>query len=128
MKIKYLPQEIKGLALQNQFNSLGYTDEECDLFDAFPFGESKEGFVFWDSANLGKILKNVYGKIEEQKPNQYNIGIDTFERAKANLTKEELLASCRFNIDKYTWRKKEQDKSDFEKIIAYAKYALENGF
>ena len=59
------------------------------------------------------------------KPTQYNIGIDTFERARANLTTDEILACCRFNIDKYCWRKKDQDLSDFEKIIAYCKYAIE---
>lgn len=59
------------------------------------------------------------------KPKQYDIGIDTFTRAKANMSKEELLACCKFNIDKYCWRVKGQDKEDFEKIIAYSKFALE---
>ena len=58
------------------------------------------------------------------KPVQYDIGIDTFERAEANMTKEELLACVRFNIDKYTWRKKGQDEDDFKKIIDYCNYAL----
>ena len=60
------------------------------------------------------------------KPEQYKIGIDTFERAEANLSKEEILAICKFNIDKYCWRKKDQDKEDFEKIIKYAEWALKN--
>ena len=34
------------------------------------------------------------------RPIQYQIGIDTFERAEANLTKEEIIAVCKFNIDK----------------------------
>lgn len=59
-----------------------------------------------------------------KKPSQYDIGIDTFQRAEANMTKEEIIASCKFNIDKYCWRKKGQDKEDFEKIINYAKFAL----
>lgn len=59
-----------------------------------------------------------------EKPSQYDIGIDTFQRAEANMTKEEIIASCKFNIDKYCWRKKGQDKEDFEKIINYAKFAL----
>ena len=58
------------------------------------------------------------------KPKQYQIGIDTFQRAEANMTKEEILACIRFNIDKYVWRKKGQDKEDFEKIIDYANWAL----
>lgn len=62
----------------------------------------------------------------EQKPSQYQIGIDTFTRAEANMTKEEILACVRFNIDKYTWRKKGQDKEDFEKIKAYVDWGLKN--
>ena len=58
------------------------------------------------------------------KPIQYQIGIDTFERAEANMIKEEILACVRFNIDKYNWREKGQDKEDLEKIIAYANWGL----
>lgn len=61
-----------------------------------------------------------------KKPKQYQIGIDTFERAEANLSKEEILAICKFNIDKYCWRQKDQDKEDFQKIIKYAEWALKN--
>ena len=60
----------------------------------------------------------------ENKPVQYQIGIDTFQRAEANMTKEEILACVRFNIDKYVWRKKGQDKEDFKKIIDYANWGL----
>lgn len=63
---------------------------------------------------------------EDKKPKQYQIGIDTFERAEANLSKEEILAICKFNIDKYCWRQKDQDKEDFQKIIKYAEWALKN--
>lgn len=59
------------------------------------------------------------------KPQQYKIGIDTFDRALANMTKTEILACCKFNIDKYTWRVKNQDRADFEKIIAYAQFAID---
>lgn len=61
-----------------------------------------------------------------KKPKQYEIGIDTFERAEANLSKEEILAICKFNIDKYNWRQKQQDKEDFKKIIDYANWAIKN--
>ena len=54
------------------------------------------------------------------KPKQYQNGIDTFERAKANMTKEEIIAVCKFNIDKYTWRDKGQDLEDAKKIKDYA--------
>ena len=60
-----------------------------------------------------------------QKPIQYQIRIDTFQRAKANLTKDELIACIKFNIDKYNWRKKGQDIEDFKKIIDYANFAIE---
>lgn len=59
------------------------------------------------------------------KPPQYQIGIDTIERAKANLSPSSIIDCCRFNIDKYCWRKKDQDLSDFKKIIDYAKLAIE---
>lgn len=58
------------------------------------------------------------------RPIQYQIGIDTFERAEANLSKEEIIAVCKFNIDKYCWRKKNQDIEDFKKIIDYANFAI----
>jgi hypothetical protein len=63
---------------------------------------------------------------DNTKPEQYKIGIDTFERAEANLSKEEILAICKFNIDKYCWRQKGQDKEDFKKIIDYANWAIKN--
>lgn len=62
--------------------------------------------------------------ISSAKPKQYQIGIDTFERSKANMTKDEYIACMKFNIDKYCWRKKGQDISDFKKIIAYANEAI----
>lgn len=130
MKIKDLPKDLKKLALDNQYKQHGSCDKNKRIIDAFSWDETPEGFEFWHSVYEGDISKIEEEKptIEEEKPTQYKIRIDTFERAKANLTKEELLACCRFNIDKYTWRKKDQDKSDFEKIIAYAKFAIESGF
>lgn len=63
-------------------------------------------------------------KDKNDKPIQYQIGIDTFQRAEANMTKDELLACIKFNIDKYNWRKKGQDISDFKKIVDYANFAI----
>lgn len=145
MKIKDLPKDLKKLALDNQYKQNDYCDKNKCISAAFEWEETPEGWKFWNSVydgNIHKIenenpetwdiFKTFYDEVnqtnEKEKPTQYKIGIDTFERAKANLTKEELLACCRFNIDKYTWRKKDQDKSDFEKIIAYAKFAIESGF
>lgn len=59
-----------------------------------------------------------------EKPKQYQIGIDTFQRCEANMTKEEILACVRFNIDKYNFRVKGQDLEDLEKIIAYANWGI----
>lgn len=58
------------------------------------------------------------------RPEQYKEGIDTFERAEANMSFEEIMACLRFGIDKYNWRKKGQDRDDFLKIIAYANFAI----
>jgi hypothetical protein len=80
---------------------------------------------FFDSVQ-NPYVKNNYDENGVSKPKQYEIGIDTFARAEANLTKEEILAICKFNIDKYTWRQKGQDKEDFKKIIDYANWALKN--
>lgn len=129
MKIKDLPKDLKKLALDNQYKQHGSCDKNERIIDGFNWQKTPEGWGFWCNVYM-EYDKSEQSKttIEEPKPTQYKIGIDTFKRAKANLTKEELLACCRFNIDKYTWRKKDQDKSDFEKIIAYAKFAIESGF
>lgn len=73
----------------------------------------------------GKLITNI-NIIPENKPKQYQIGIDTFERSESNLSKQEIIAICKFNIDKYCWRKKDQDKDDFKKIIDYANWAIKN--
>lgn len=83
----------------------------------------------FQNLHLKEILLNdkfVYDSNGVTKPKQYQIGIDTFARAESNLTKEEIIAICKFNIDKYCWRKKDQDKDDFKKIIDYANWAIKN--
>ena len=62
--------------------------------------------------------------VENQKPKQYQIGIDTLDRAEANMTYEGRMASATFLIDKYNWRKKDETESDLIKIIDYANWAL----
>ena len=59
-----------------------------------------------------------------EKPKQYQIGIDTFKRSESNQTLSERLAVARFLIDKYTWRKKDQEREDFVKIADYANWAV----
>lgn len=106
MKISESLQEIKEKALEYQRNKTlkTYSKKTDDLTYAFKKFE-------YDSNGVSK-------------PKQYQIGIDTFERAEKNLTKDEIIVICKFNIDKYNWRKKEQDKEDFKKIIDYANWAL----
>jgi hypothetical protein len=53
------------------------------------------------------------------RPEQYRIGIDTFERMKANCTDEEIIGACKLNIDKYIWRKKDSDIEDLRKAKDY---------
>jgi len=120
MKISELPNEVKKKALEYQRNDTGTYNKSADsLASAFCWAMTKEGVDYWDDWDM----KNVTG-IGKQK--QYQIGIDTFERSESNLTKEEIIAICKFNIDKYCWRKKDQDKEDFKKIIDYANWAIKN--
>ncbi len=108
------------------------------------FNEQSNGISFWENESSQGTTKDLFIEFENEvkdifqwmdklqnnkdwnKPEQYQIGIDTFERAEANLSKEEILAICKFNIDKYNWRKKDQDKEDFKKIIDYANWAIKN--
>jgi len=132
MKISELPEKVKIKALEYQKND-GDDIATDNLAKAFIWKKTNEGFDFWmnwdlkennndTSKNYFKTITNPY----VEKPKQYQIGIDTFARAESNLTKEEILAICKFNIDKYTWRQKGQDKEDFQKIIDYANWALKN--
>jgi len=59
------------------------------------------------------------------KPEQYNVGIDTIERARQNMTQEELIGAYKFNIDKYIWRKKGSDKEDLIKAKDYLELWIE---
>lgn len=63
-------------------------------------------------------------KDTSDKPAHYSKGIDTFERMEKNASKDEILGFIKGNIDKYNWRQKGQDIEDYEKIIAYANWAI----
>lgn len=77
----------------------------------------------WDSAT--KDQYEIFKDNEHSaKPSQYQIGIDTFERMRANATYEEAMGFIRWNIDKYNTRQKGQDEDDYKKIISYAQEAL----
>lgn len=63
--------------------------------------------------------------VTHTKPPQYQIGIDTFERSKANQSPEMRVEIAKFMIDKYNWRNKGQDMEDFEKIKDYCDFAIQ---
>ena len=129
MKISELPQEVKKKALEYQRNNKDkYYDKNTDILsDAFNWKITFEDYDYWDDWDNKEPIKPEFkGTIEGFKPKQYQIGIDTFQRSEANLSKEEIIAICKFSIDKYCWRKKDQDKEDFKKIIDYANWALKN--
>ena len=101
------------LTIGKEYEVLGFD------FDGEPVVTLDDGY------KIGLCLNQIEYKINKSnKPKQYQIGIDTFQRAEANMTKEEILACVKFSIDKYNWRKKGQDKEDFKKIIDYANWAL----
>lgn len=96
-------------------------------YEILDFDYDGEPIVRVDNGlEVGLFLDKIEFSIiyNDNKPKQYQIGIDTFQRAEANMTKEEILACVKFSIDKYNWRKKGQDKEDFKKIIDYANWAL----
>ena len=121
MKISELPKEIREKALKYSKMKKYNGELNDDLGLAFEWKLTPERYAYWEDWNDAKPT---------EKPIQYQIGIDTFERMESNCTLEERLSFVRGNIDKYNWRTKGQDKQDFEKIINYANWALkqlENG-
>ena len=104
----------EGEAVCNIFKKTTEEDFQklCDTLNA-PIDEQQ----FKDNAGI-------FNKITSNKPFQYQIGIDTFERMRANATYEEAMGFIRWNIDKYNTRQKGQDEDDYKKIISYAQEAL----
>ena len=123
MKISELPQKIREKALEYQRNETlkTYLKKTDNLVLAFSWTNTEEGSRYWCNWDSKKFE---YDSTGVTKPKQYQIGIDTFAISEANLTKDEIIAVCKFNIDKYCWRIKNQDKEDFKKIIDYANWAL----
>jgi len=89
---------------------------------------------FWDDDSKCSVIDDMdlphtytpqgdYG----EKPKQYaSLKTDTFKRMAEDASNEERIGFVRGNIDKYNWRNKGTDKEDLKKIIAYAKWALNN--
>lgn len=104
------------------YNIIDFEKPSRDYF-YFYFDKIHNSWVMGGSSE--HKLTSALELFEYEKPKQYRIGIDTVERSKANLTPENILAICQFQIDKYTWREKNQDVEDFQKVIYYANWAIE---
>ena len=90
-----------------------------DLEELIQYRLTHEEFTLLDGFDVYDKANNLI------KPKQYQIGIDTFKRAEANMSVEERMSCVKFGIDKYNWRDKGQDLSDLIKIIAYAEWGIE---
>lgn len=120
----------KYIILHNNYNFASKLCFESEYF--FIKQDSRDVFVGVEDEEKHTITYDkfieLFSKEEkplnEEKPQHYSKGIDTFKRMEENCTLEERLAFAKGNIDKYTWRTKGQDKEDFEKIISYAKWAI----
>lgn len=53
------------------------------------------------------------------------MGIQPKDFCDANMTTEEYLAALRWNVQKYTWRKKDSTVEDFKKAIHYLEMGIE---
>jgi len=61
----------------------------------------------------------------KEKPKQYSRGIDTFTRAKANMSIEGIMAATVITVDAYIWRDKGTDYEDFKKARDWLNYCIE---
>jgi hypothetical protein len=89
-----------------------------DMYKVEPsFNGTSDDYIetYNEAMEIVMVKKSGY----ETKPSQYQIGIDTFDRLKANASKEEAIGFCKYNIDKYAHRKKGCDKEDIRKIKDY---------
>jgi len=58
------------------------------------------------------------------RPKQYQHGIDTFTRAKANMSIEGIMAATVITVDAYIWRNKGTDYEDFKKARDWLDYCI----
>lgn len=118
-------------------------DSENYLEYAFDWDQTESGAHYWYKLHneWGELLDTIDYAVnfsndcvpetpvikddkETSKPIQYQIGIDTFDRMKANASFEEIIGGCKLNIDKYIWRKKGSDREDWEKARDYIELGL----
>ena len=123
-------REKKYCTLSPQFIKLSFESDKKLLLEKlywlFDCDNNNNTSKNFKETYINPYVKNKYDSNGVTKPIQYQIGIDTFQRSESNLSKQEIIAICKFNIDKYCWRKKDQDKDDFKKIIDYANWAIKN--
>ena len=100
-------------------------------FNDFEFTEVEDNHFIYTNGTYEKEATEPQDKAEQSnrqtgdKPLQYQIDIDTFERSKANQMAETRVEIAKFMIDKYNWRNKRQDIEDFLKIKDYCDFAIE---
>ena len=155
IKIGVTPEQfakIQEICFQNLFIRTNGTCEENELcsseesetirealgalsaydFNDFEFAEVEDNpFIHTNGTCEEEEVTEPQGETEQahrqagSKPPQYQIGIDTFERSKANQMAETRVEIAKFMIDKYNWRNKGQDIEDFQKIKDYCDFAIE---
>ena len=59
-----------------------------------------------------------------EKPKQYRKGIDTFTRAKENMSIEGIMAATVMTVDAYIWRDKGTDYEDFCKARDWLNFCI----
>ena len=124
---RYIPTEPSTLELVAIGDGENNNTFEAVVVVSNEYWDVGEIMTNWDKNKFK--LKTTRETEKNLKPKQYRIGIDSFERAKANMSKEKIIGACKLNIDKYTWREKGTDKEDVEKLKDYADlwlWALEN--
>lgn len=63
-------------------------------------------------------------ELDNIKPKQYSRGIDTFERARNNMSIEGIMAATVMTVDAYIWRDKGSDYDDFCKARDWLNYCI----
>lgn len=100
-----------------------YPDCKCP----FDMGEDEKCLLGLDTVKtFGEFrpLKQNKNK-KNKKPKQYRHGIDTFTRAKENMSVEGIMAATVMTVDAYIWRDKGSDYEDFCKARDWLNFCIE---
>jgi len=71
---------------------------------------------------LHPLLSKQNGKMKNQHYKDKQTGKQAIEELEEELTVNDCVSACKWNMRKYQLRKKGQDAADMEKIIAYGNY------